>query len=69
MRGIISLPFRFVRAGRFGLIAVGAGVTGLGLWLQLPQPPDDRSYAERLRRGEGGGEASGRAEDPGLGGL
>ena len=39
MRGIISLPFRFVRAGRFGLIAVGAGVTGLGLWLQINGVP------------------------------
>jgi hypothetical protein len=39
MRGIISLPFRFVRAGRFGLIAVGAGITGLGLWLQINGVP------------------------------
>ena len=40
MSGIITLPFRTVRAGRFALIGIGAIITGLGLWLQINGIPD-----------------------------
>lgn len=35
MLRLITLPFRWVRAARYALIAVGAALSGLGLWMQI----------------------------------
>lgn len=35
----LALPFRFVRAARYGLIASGALISGLGLWMQIKGIP------------------------------
>lgn len=39
MLNLISLPFRFLRTCRFGLIALGALISGLGLWMQIKGVP------------------------------
>ena len=39
MLNLISLPFRFLRTWRFGLIALGALISGLGLWMQIKGVP------------------------------
>ena len=39
MLNLVTLPFRWVRATRYALIASGAMISGLGLWLQINGVP------------------------------
>lgn len=55
MLRIITLPFRLLRGSRFALIACGAMVTGLGLWLQINGvPPMIAPAVDLLRQTLGG---------------
>ena len=50
MLRLITLPFRWVRAARYVLIAAGAIVSGLGLWMQIKGvPPAGESVVSGLR--------------------
>lgn len=51
MLNLISLPFRFLRTCRFGLIALGALISGLGLWMQIKGVPPGMDPIVTVLRG------------------